>query len=263
MRTLLFFFAILPLSAGQDPGAARSAASAFAHRGDWRSAESHQRQALAACHSCSPEDRAVLRAELAGYLTLGGFPEAAIPLWKQSLAELPADSRLGPISFLGLGVALHAAGRTRDAQAAWTQACHAPANDTLENAACRFNVAAARMDSGDVWSEMEELLPVLLTVNGPISRATVLIQTARAAHMAGRFSRALTLLDRADTVIVGELDEKHPFRAMVFHARAEIAAKLGDRKEAKLWRKKAARLPGKNGWDRGTVSIEELKGKPH
>lgn len=86
MRTLLFALAVLPLSAGQDPVAARSAASAFARRGDWRGAEFQQRQALQSCRPCTPEDAAVLRAELAGYLTLGGFPEAAIPLWNRSLA---------------------------------------------------------------------------------------------------------------------------------------------------------------------------------
>ena len=262
MRTLLFVFAILPLAAGPDPAAARSAASASARRGDWRSAESHQRRALQSCRPCTPESLSILRAELAGYLTLGGFPEAAIPLWNRSLADLPAVSPLRPTSFLGLGVALHAAGRVREARQAWDRACHAPTGDQLQDAACRFNIAVARMDSASVWSEMEELLPVLLTFDGPISRATVLLQTARAAHLASQPNRALALLDQADAVIVRELDERHPFRASVFDARAQIAAKNGDNKQAKLWRKKAQKLPEPKGWDRGTVSIEELKGKP-
>ena len=185
MRTLLFVLAILPLSAGPDPAAARSA-SAAARRGDWRSAESLQRQALQSCRPCTPDDLAILRAELAGYLTLGGFPEAAIPLWNRSLADLPAASPLRPTSFLGLGVAFHAAGRVREARQAWVRACHAPTSDQLQNAACRFNIAVARMESAPVWSELEELLPVLLTVDGAISRATVLLQTARAAHLASQ-----------------------------------------------------------------------------
>src|SRR6187402_1810501 len=101
MRTLLFFAVILPLSAGQDPSAARSAASDSARRGDWRSAEAHQRQALQWCQPCSLDDLAILRGELAAYLTLGGFPEAAIALWNRSLAGLAADSRLRHTSFLG------------------------------------------------------------------------------------------------------------------------------------------------------------------
>ncbi|MFN0102868.1 MAG: hypothetical protein ACKV2U_12345 [Bryobacteraceae bacterium] len=261
MRTLLFF-AILPLSSGENQHAARSAALASAHRGDWRSAETHQRQALESCASCSVEDRAVFRAELAGYLTLGGLPDAAVPLWKRSLVELPAGSRLVAASYLGLGVALHAAGRTAEARKAWTKACQSPTNDKLEDAACRFNVAVVRMDTAPVWSELEEILPILLTVNGPLSRVTALLQTARAAAFAGQTDRAVVLLDQADAVIVSELDEKHPFRASVFAARAQIATQNGDGKEARSWRKKAAKVPEKNGWDRGTVSIEELKGKP-
>jgi len=261
MRTLLFVLTVLALSAGQDPAAARSAASASARRGDWRSAESHQRQALQSCDPCAPGDLAILRAELAGYLTLGGFPEAAIPLWNRSLAEISANSPLRSTAFLGLGVALHAAGRVREARQAWTNACHSPAIDQLQSAACRFNIAVARMDSAPVWSEMEELLPVLLTIDGAISRATVLLQTARAAQLANQPNRALALLDQADAVIVWELDESHPFRGTVFDARAQIAAKNGDNKQARLWRNKARKLPQAKGWDRGTVSIDELKGK--
>lgn len=262
MRTLLFFAVILPLSAGQDPSAARSAASAAARHGDWRSAESHQRQALQFCRLCSLDDLAILRGELAGYLTLGGFPEAAIALWNRSLADLPADSRLRPTSFLGLGVALHAAGRPREARKAWSQACGMQVRDKLEDAACRFNIAVARLGTAPVWSELEELLPVLLLAEGPLSRATVLLQTARAAQLAHQPDRAIALLDQADAVIIAELDEQHPFRASVFTTRAQIAAQNGDSKQAGLWKKKARKLPARKGWERGTVSIEELKGKP-
>jgi len=220
MRTILFFALILPLSAGQNPIAARSAASISARQGDWRSAEMHQREALQACRACSIEDLAVLRAELGNYLTLGGFPEAAIAAWNRSLAELPADSRLRPSSYLGLGVALHAAGRRREAEKAWGQACGHPLGDKLEDAACRFNVAVARMASEPVWSELEALLPTLLAVDGAVSRATILMQTARAAMLAQRFVRALGLLDQAESIIIIELDERHPFRAMVFESRA-------------------------------------------
>ena len=262
MRTFLFFLLILPLSAGQDPIAARSAAIASARKGDWRSAESHQREALQACRACSIEEIAVLRAELANYLTLGGFPEAAIALWNRSLAELPADSRLGPSSYLGLGVALHAAGRGREADNAWEKACGHSLGNKLEDAACRFNVAVARMDSEPVWSELEALLPTLLAVDGAMSRATILMQTARAALLARQFDRALGLLDQAESVIVAELDARHPFRAMVYESRAEIAARAGDRKAAAQWNKKARQIPAAKGWERGTVSLEELKGKP-
>jgi tetratricopeptide (TPR) repeat protein len=262
MRTLLFLFAILPLSGAQDLADPRSAAVSSAGHGDWRSAESHQREALQSCRACTPEDRAVLRGELAGYLTLGGFPEAAIALWNRSLAEFPANSKLRPTSFLGLGVALFAAGHTREAQKAWEQACNTPHYDAVGDAACRFNLAVARMDSMPVWSELELLLPVLLTINGPISRVTVLLQTARAAQHENRPNRALALLDQAEAVLIGELDEKHPFRALIFGARAETAAQEGNRKQAKLWRKKARKLPAAKGWDRTTVSIEELKAKP-
>jgi len=262
MRTVLFVLIVLPLSAGQDPNAARTAAAASARRGDWRAAESHQRQALDSCSPCSLEDRAILRAELAGYFTLGGFPEAAIPLWRRSIEELPASSRLRGTSFLGLGVALHAAGRDREANRAWTTACEAPTNGRLENAACRFNVAVARMSIAPVWSDMEELLPILLTMEGALGRATVLLQTARAARLANQITRAGALLDQADAIIVAELDEKHPFRVAVFNSRAELAASNGDSKQAGAWQKKARKLPEKKGWERGTVSIEELKGKP-
>ena len=263
MRVVFCLLAILPLSAGEDPHIGRDAALASARRGHWRAAESQQRAALAACRACTAEELAVLRAELAGYLTLGGFPEAAIPLWKQSLSELPQQSRLRATSLLGLGVAYQDAGRGADAKRAWEQACKAPLLDAIETAACRFNIAVARMDTAIVWSEMEEILPTLLTANGAISRATALLQTARAAALAGQGPRAAQLLDQADAVIVWELDPKHPFRAFVYHAQAQLAEKQGNGKEASAWRKKAAKVPEQKGWDRGTVSLEELRRGPH
>lgn len=258
----MFLLAILPLSAGEDPGAARSAAQSAARRGDWRSAETHGREALRSCLACTVEERAILRGELAGYLTLGGFPEAAIPLWRQSLLELPVgSSRLRVVAELGLGVAFHAGGRAAAAEKAWARACGLPGVPAVERAACRFNLAAARMESGMVWGELEEILPVLLTVPGAVSRATALLQTARAATLEGKTARAWALLDEAEGVIVRELDERHPFRSAVYEARAEVAARRGDGKEAKLWRRKAARMPETKGWERGTVSVEGLRGK--
>lgn len=261
MRTLLFFFAVLSLSAGQDPNSGRMAAIAAAHRGDWRAAEEHERRALAACRDCSPEVQAVLRAELAGYLTLGGFPEAAAALWRQSLQSLPANSPHRAAAYLGLGVALHSAGHTTDAAKAWRMACAAAENDTVANAACRFNVAVARMDAEPVWSELESVLPVLMTIDGPLSRATVLLQTARAAIGANQSKRARLLLAQADVVITQELHPQHPFLAIVYQTESQLAAIAGDQKQAKLWRKKAAKLPAGKGWDRATVSLDELKGK--
>jgi tetratricopeptide (TPR) repeat protein len=261
MRGILYLAAVLLLSAQQDLNSGRLAALAAAHRGDWRSAEQLQRRVVEACRACSPEDRAIVRAELAGYLTLGNFPEAAIPLWKQTIAELPAASPLYAGAYLGLGVALFAAGQPRQAHQAWDSACSHPSASTLESAACRFNVAVARPESAASWSEMEHLLPVLLPSIGPLGRATVLLQTAHAAQSAGQPARALALLNQAESVVTGELNPNHPFRGAVFQTRATIAAAAGDKKQARLWRKKAEKLPMEKQWDRGTVSIEELRGK--
>lgn len=104
---------------------------------------------------------------------------------------------------------------------------------------------------------MEERLPILLTIDGPINRATVLLQTARAAISANRASRARLLLDQANAVITRELHPKHPFLAIAYDLEAQLAANTGDNKLAQLWRKKAAKLPEGKGWDRGTVSIGE------
>jgi tetratricopeptide (TPR) repeat protein len=261
MRAILYLTAVLLLSAQQDPNPGRLAARAAAHRGDWRSAEHLQRQSLDACRACPAEERAVLRAELAGYLTLGNFPEAAVPLWKQTLSELPQASPLLPGAYLGLGVALFAAGQSRQAHRAWETACSHPSTSVLESAACRFNIAVAQMPSPASWSEMEHLLPTLLPVAGPISRATLLLQTAHAARFAAQPARSLALLSQAEQAVTEGLDPRHPFRAAIFMARAELAAAAGDKKTARLWRKKAGKLPPGQHMDRGTVSIDELRGK--
>lgn len=215
--------------------------------------------ALHACHSCSVDELALLRGELAGYLVLGGFPEAAAPLWRQTLRELPERSASRPAASLGLGVALPATGRDAEAARAWSLACREPLADAQEDAACRFNVAVARMDSQLVWSEMEQLLPTLLSAPGPLSRATALLQTARAASRADKSDRALQLLEQAESLIVRDLDPGHPFRATVYAIRAEVAEHTGDSKQARLWRKKANKSPDRGGWSRGTVSLDELK----
>jgi len=254
----MLVFLLLPLLRGGDtPAVHRAAAMELARQGDWRAAEERQREAMAACASCDAETRMGLRAELAAYLVLGGFPEAAAPLWRQSLAELAADSPSRTTALLGLGVALHAAGRTADAAKAWEEAC-LRAEEDRERAACQFNIAVAKMEREPVWSELEELLPVLLTAPGPMSRATALLQTARAAAWAGRRNRAMELLARAEAVVRDELSARHPFLADIFHARAEAS----EEKEAKAWRKRAARAASGRGWERGTVSAAELKKKP-
>lgn len=262
MRAFPILLAILPLLTAEDPNNGRLAAAAAARRGNWRAAESSQRQALQDCAACTPADRAILRAELAGYLTLGGFPEAAIPLWKRSLLELPANSPERALHRLGLGVAYHAAGRLEDANREWAAACAVHENTALETATCRFNIAVARIGTGDVWSEMEQILPAILSANGPIGRATALLQTGRAAIFAGQFDRAAGLLTQADTLIAAELDEQHPFRALVYEARAESAKRQGQSKEARMWRKRATKIPIGKGWDRQTVSVGELQDEP-
>lgn len=257
----MFLFTLLPLTAGEESGAARSAARISALRGDWRTAETEQRRALALCRGCTPEELAGLRADLAGYLTLGGFPEAAIPLWKTSIAELAEGSPMAAVSQIGLGVSLHAAGRAAEAERVWAQACRTALADKAEDAACRFNIAVARMETAPVWGELEELLPVLLSEAGPMGRVTALLQTARGAIAVGRLSRAAELLDQAEGTISEALDARHPFRRLVYEARAGMAEREGKRKEAREWRKKALRAVERNGWERGTVSVEELRGK--
>lgn len=259
MRIVFLLCLLLPLSSGEEsPAARRAAATASARLGHWRSAEADQRRALELCPDCSPEDRAVLRSELATYLVLGGFPEAAAPLWKRSLAELPATSPLIATQYIGLGVALLAAGHAAEARAAWDKACRAAGNDKFEDAACRFNIAVLRAD----WSELESLLPTLLTVPGALTRATALLQTARAAITAGHPARASLLLDQADAVILWELSPSHPFRAAVYDARARLAETTGHAREAKLWRRKAQKENSAERYPSGAVSIKELKRRP-
>lgn len=261
MRVLLTLFALLPLSGGEEsPAVYRAAASDSAQLGHWRAAEASQRRALELCRHCSLDDRATLRAELATYLVLAGFPEAAVPLWKHSLAELPETSAHRATHLTGLGVALHAAGHFHDARKAWDSACKLA--EGMDLTSCRFNIAVARMETADVWSEMETLLAQLLTAPGPLTRATALLQTARAATRSARLRRAALLLDQADAVIVWELHAKHPFRRLVYDARAQLADREGDHKLARSWRKKAAQSAPSDGYSRGTVSLEELKRGP-
>lgn len=261
MKITLFVLTLLPLSAGDAPGEGRAAASAAARRGDWRGAEYHQQQALSACGRCGAEDRFVLRAELAGYLVLGGFPEAAIPIWRRSLLELPEESPSREIAEIGLGVALYAAGRLAEASGPWSRACGAARTASPKDAACRFNLAVSRMEVIDAWPELETILPILQKSSGPITRTTALLQTARAALLAGKLSRADDLLNQADLLIVTELNARHPFRAMVYETRALLADKKGERKAGKAWRRKAAAVPQRGEWERATVSMDELKGK--
>lgn len=268
MNGTLFVVALLPLAgaAAQSPApgiaAHRAAAAASARLGHWRQAEASQRLALDACRACAPEARAVLRAELASFLTLGGFPEAAVALWKQSLAELPGGSPEVAAAQMGLGVALYTAGHREDAKQAWKLACFAASTDPQTSAACRFNVAVARMASEPVWSELEEVLPTLLAAPGAVNRATALLQTSASAIAVGRLHRAALLADQAEAVISAELDPKHPFLAIVYVLRARLADARGDGRQARSWRKKAASIPQSNGWNRETISVDELKEKP-
>jgi tetratricopeptide (TPR) repeat protein len=260
----IFTLAILltPLCAGEhpagSPAAYRDAAATAARQGDWRSAEEQQRAALNACRQCAAAERAVLRGELAGYLTLGGFPEAAITTWKHSLAELPPTDPHYTFAQLGLGVAFHAAGRVAEAMAIWQRACP----DVLEEntrLACRFNAAVNRIGTAPAWGELEEILPSLLALASPVNRTTALLQTARAAIAEGRFPRAGDLLDQAEAILDAELAARHPFRATLYEERASLAAAQGHRKVARQWQKKAASLSAGGGWERGSVSVDDLR----
>lgn len=260
MRPLLLLPLLLPFAAtAETPAARRADALEAARAGNWRRAEEHQLQVIALCRPCTAETLAYLRSELANYLVLGGFPEAAIPLWKQSLTELPAASEERITQWLGLGVALHAAGRTTDAMAAWKQACTHAAPGSREQAACRFNVAVARIDTEPVWSELEEILPTLLTAEGPMSRATALIQTAHAAILAKHAHRARALLDHADTIVERELSSAHPFRSVIFAARARLAEAEGNGRQARRWRKLSRKSAPAHGWEPHTVSLDDLR----
>lgn len=86
--------------------------------------------------------------------------------------------------------------------------------------------------------------------------------SAQAAVSVDQYKRVRALLAQADTIIIGELTRTHPFRAHVYNLHGHLAATAGDKKQAKLWRRKAEKLPEKKGWDRATVSIEELAEKP-
>jgi len=252
MRIVLVLCLLVPLSGGEEsPAAHRAAAIASARLGNWRSAETHQRRALELCPNCAPEDRALLRSELATYLVLAGFPEAAAPLWRRSIAELPPASAHIATQYIGLGVALHAGGHTAEANAAWQKACRAANGDKFEDAACRFNIAVVRAD----WSELESLLPTLLTVPGALTRATAPLQTANAAITAGHPAPPPPPPQPAHAVT-----RRGPPR--VYAARPHPAEAAGDAKEAKQWRRKAQKENGAERYPRGTVSLEELKRRP-
>lgn len=255
--------ALVPALHGGDRAAVESCAKARAEikRGRWLAAESHYRTALAACGGCTVEEKLVLRSELATALVHGGFAEAAVAEWRRSMAEIDAAPELRAIAESGLGVALFATGRRIEAERVWRKACGSLDGFALAQASCRFNLAVARMDRENVWGELEELLPVVLDVEGAIYRATALLQTSRAALRAGEIGRARTLAERAETVVRSELDGEHPVMGSVYAIRAEIAEASGLGREAKEWRKKLARPRGE-GWKAGSVSVEELRRKP-
>lgn len=264
----IFTLAMLltPLCAGESPTgsavATRAAAAEAARQGNWRRAEEQQRAAIAACVQCSLAERTALRSELAGYLTLGGFPEAAIATWRQLLAELRPGEPQHTFAELGLGVALHAAGRSAEARAVWQRACLEVIDVNLR-LACRFNSAVERIGTGPAWGELEEILPQLLALSGPVNRTTALLQTARAAIAEGQLPRAGQLLDQAEAILDRELAPHHPFRAELYEERAALAMAQGERKIARQWQKKAASLSAAGGWERGSVSVDDLRKQSH
>ena len=260
MGLIVLFLALVPALYGGDRVAEESCAKARAEAklGRWRAAEGHYRTALAACAGCSVEEMTILRAELAGVLVHGGFPEAAVAVWRQAIVAVGSSTPLRAMAESGFGVALYAAGRQVEAERVWVRACAGLDGFAVEQASCRFNLAVARMDRENVWGELEELLPVLLRVEGALSRTTALLQTARAAWRAGEVGRARTLAEQAEAVVHAELFGEHPLMGSVYEIRAEIAEARGLVKEAKAWRKKAARPRGE-GWKRESVGVEELK----
>lgn len=260
MGLVVLFLALVPALHGGDRLAEESCAKARAEAkmGRWRAAEGHYRTAIAACGECTIEETTILRAELAGVLVHGGYPEAAVAVWRQAIVAAKDAGALRAMVESGLGVALFAAGRHAEAERVWVKACRALEGYAMEQASCRFNLAVARMERADVWGELEELLPVLMRVEGALSRTTALLQTARAACRAGEVGRARTLAEQAEAVVRGELIAEHPLMGSVYEIRAEIAEARGGWKEARAWRKKAARPRGE-GWKKGSVSVEELK----
>jgi hypothetical protein len=125
--------------------------------------------------------------------------------------------------------------------------------------ACRFNAAVNRIGTAPAWGELEEILPSLLALASPVNRTTALLQTARAAIAEGRFPRAGDLLDQAEAILDAELAARHPFRATLYEERASLAAAQGHRKVARQWQKKAASLSAGGGWERGSVSVDDLR----
>jgi len=257
---LILFLALVPALHGGDRRAEEFCAKARAEvkLGRWRTAGAHYREAISACAGCSVEEVTILRAELANVLVHGGFPEAGAAVWRQAIEGAGDSAALRAMAESGLGVALFAAGRSADAERVWRRACQALDGYEVEQASCRFNLAVARMDSAPVWSELEVLLPVLMRVEGAITRVTALLQTARAAQRAGESGRARTLAEQADAIVRAEMFAEHPVMGSVYAVRAEIAEARGLYKEAREWRKKAARPRGE-GWKKESVSVEELK----
>ena len=88
--------------------------------------------------------------------------------------------------WLAYNAALEAAGHPADAAKAWSQACAAAEPGSTEQAACRFNIATARIGAPGNWSEMESLLPVLLRVPGAHTRARARARTRARARARAR-----------------------------------------------------------------------------
>ncbi|MBM3784174.1 MAG: hypothetical protein FJW30_07420 [Acidobacteria bacterium] len=223
-------------------------------RGEWKVAENAYFSALLACAQCSPEAKLILRSELANVLVHGGSPEAAAAQWRRAMLEIEGlDPRLKAVAESGLAVALYTGGHKAEANRYWGRACVRLEGLNPEHAACRFNAAVARMESENVWSELEELLPSMLTVDSPATRTTARLQTARAAAVAGAHGRAKTLAEQAGA----ELASDHPLMDTVYGVKAEIAEARGASKEAKVWRKKV-----RAGINTGRVSADQWRRKP-
>lgn len=242
-----------------DVDSLRRHAAGFARAGDFQRATADQEKALLDCQKsgllCPSADVAVLRAELAGYYVQGGYPEAAIPLWRRNILQTNPDEPMHNVSRLGLAVALFSAGNQKMAVKMWTELCHKLRPASLEAASCRFSLAVAGKDHQPVWSELEQLLPRLMQAPGAQTRVTALLQTADAARLEGRRGRALNLVQQAQGIIETELGSGHPDLAWVYHLRAAL-----NPGEAKRWNKLARRSAEKSrGWQRPSVSVADLR----
>lgn len=273
MRTLFCLAVSLAALAAPQKSKAlelRSQAMRQVQVGDWKKAESLAASAVEACRdeNCPSGDLAVLEAEQAGILVHGGFPQAAIPLWRRALthAGTGADAtRLRASLLLGLGTAFDAAGQSARAIETWGKACPMLAGFEPEYASCRFNLAVANRDAAAAWSEMESLLPTLLTAESALTRAVALTQTAQAAASAAQPERAHLLAEQAEAVIAAELSPQHPALAGAYSAHALAAHAAGDRKLARRWDNKARALLQYNSsrsWTQATVPAKELGRDP-